>query len=92
MEVKRRLHSPAAAEPPPRPKMTRQDLNARLDVKLEDFRRQAADPAARERRQLIQNALKIHSAKSKILENLSDEERQKLHAMAMAAFNGGTEK
>lgn len=92
MEVKRRVDSLPAAEPTatPAPEMTRQDLNAQLDAKLEGFRRQAADPATRERRELIQNAMKIHSAKSKIFENLSDEERQKLHAMAMAAFSGGS--
>ncbi len=92
MEVKRRLHSLPAAEPAPMPEMTRQDLNARLDAKLENFRRQAADPATLERRELIQNAMKIHSAKSKIFENLSDEERQKLHAMAMTVFSDGSGK
>ncbi len=96
IEEKRRRHSLAAAEPAakpvPRPEPTRQDLNARLDAKLEDFRHQAANPATRERRELIQNAIKIHGAKSNIFENLSDEERHKLHAMAMAAFTGGSEK
>ncbi len=92
MEVKRRRHSLAAAEPAPRPETPRQDLNARLDAKLEDFRRQAANPATRERRELIQNAIKIHGAKSKIFENLSDEERQKLHAMAMTVFSDGSGK
>jgi hypothetical protein len=92
MEMKRRRHSLAAAAPEPPPEMTRRDLNARLDAKLEDFRRQAANPATLERQALIQNALKIHGAKSKIFENLSDEERRKLHAMAITAFSGGSEK
>ncbi len=86
MEEKRRINSLAAAGPAPMPEMIRQDLNAGLDAKLENFRRQAANPATRERRELIQNALRIHGAKSKILENLSAEERRKLHAMAMTIF------
>ncbi len=104
MEAKRRRRSLPAAEPAaepisepiagpvPRPETTRQELGALLDARLEDFRHQAANPAARERRELIQNAIKIHAAKSKIFENLSDEERHKLHAMAIAAFIGGSEK
>ncbi len=94
MEEKRRVNSLAATGPAasPPPEMSRQDLNAKLDAKLEDFRHQAANPAIRERRQLIQNAIKIHGAKSKIFENLSDEERYKLHAMAMTAFSGSSEK
>ena len=94
MEVKRRRHSLPATEPEPQPQpeTARQDLNAGLDAKLEDFRRQVANPATRERQALIQNALKIHGAKSKIFENLSEEERCKLHAMAIAVFSGGSEK
>lgn len=94
MEEKRRSHSLPAAEsqPEPRPEITRQDLNARLDAKLEDFRRQATNPATMERQALIQNALKIHGAKSKIFENLSEEERRKLQAMAVTAFSGVSEK
>ncbi len=96
MEAKRRQRSLPAAEPTgepaPRPETTRQELGALLDARLEDFRHQAANPVARERRELIQNALKIHGAKSRIFENLSDEERHKLHAMAIAAFIGGSEK
>ncbi len=94
MEVKRRLHSIPAAEQTPQKETTRQDLNAQLDAKLEDFRDRTTNPATRERRELIQNAIKIHDVKSNIFENLSDEERRKLQAMAMTAFAGagGSEK
>lgn len=43
-------------------------------------------PMTPERADLIRNAMKIHRAKQRILDDLSDEHRQKLVAMAMRAF------
>ncbi len=39
-----------------------------------------------QRAELIRNAIRIHRAKKKILADLSDEQREKLMAMAMRAF------
>jgi len=72
-------------------------LKARLDQQLDSFRRQA-DAAAEqaranpERATLIQNAMALHQEKNRIFENLSDDERQKLSAIAMTAFLGAGEK
>ncbi|MFA7430546.1 MAG: hypothetical protein WCZ23_10350 [Rhodospirillaceae bacterium] len=41
-----------------------------------------------QRAELIRNAIKIHRAKKHILADLTDEQRQKLVAMAMSAFLG----
>ncbi len=36
-----------------------------------------------ERQELIRNALKVHRAKSKIIEDLKDEDKQRLYALAV---------
>lgn len=41
-----------------------------------------------QRAELIRNAIKIHRAKKHILADLTDEQREKLVAMAMSAFLG----
>jgi len=76
-------------------------LKARLDDKLNDFRQKtyAAEEQAMEqnranpeRAALIQNAMALHQEKSRIFENLNEDERRKLSAIAMTAFLGPEDK
>ena len=66
--------------------LTPEEICERL-VEAEQEMTQKRSP---ERLQLIQNAMKIRSKQSKLLDALSDEQRQRLQDIAMKSFlNGG---
>lgn len=67
------------AEPHP----SREELNARLDTAAEVRANRAASP---NRQRLIEDALRVRANKAKILEDLPQEQRLKLQAMARMTF------
>ncbi len=54
--------------------------------KLESLRGTIDKIMTPERQELINNAMKIHRAKMKILDDLSDEDKKKLYVIAVKAF------
>lgn len=75
--------SPVAAAPQTPPHPTQDEINARLDEAVEARARNAASP---DRRALIEQARQIHADKSKILDDLPEEQQRKLKAMALMAL------
>lgn len=62
---------------------TQDEINARLDEAVEARARNAASP---DRRALIEQARQIHADKSKMLDDLPEEQQRKLKAMALMAL------
>lgn len=75
--------APQATAAPTAPHPTREEINARLDEAVERRAQRANTP---DRQALIEDALRIHADKSKILDDLPEEQKQKLKAMAMMAL------
>ena len=75
--------APAAPPPTPEPHPSREELNARLEQAADASAKRAASPG---RQQLIQQALKVRAAKAKMLDELPQEQRLKLQAMAQMSF------
>jgi len=55
---------------------------------LDQTQANAKHPMTAERRALIHAALSVHQAKSKVLDNLDSDQREKLQAIALQVFNG----
>lgn len=72
---------PAAAPQQPHP--TQEELYARLEQAQQASVQRAHSP---DRRQLIQEALKVRANKAKMLEDLPDGQQRKLKALAMASL------
>ena len=71
--------APQRAEPAP----TQEQINARLHEAQQAASGRVNTP---DRRQLIQNAMKVRANKAKMLEDLPEEQRRKLQALAMMSF------
>ena len=76
---------PAAETPHP----SQDEINARLDEASQRRTQRAGTP---DRQALIEDALRIHADKAKILDDLPEEQKQKLKAMAMMTLmkSGGS--
>ncbi|HIJ42731.1 MAG: hypothetical protein QF511_12495 [Rhodospirillales bacterium] len=64
----------------------RQALTPEGEKKIESLRGTIDKVMTPERQELIRNAMKIHRAKMKILDDLSDEDKKKLYVAAVRAF------
>ena len=73
------VQAPKVAEPP----LTQDLINARLNDASMAASGRVATP---DRRQLIQNALKVRNHKAKMLEDLPEHQRRRLQALAMVSF------
>lgn len=73
--------APQTPQTPPHP--TQDEINARLEEAVEARARNAASP---DRRALIDQARQIHADKSKLLDDLPEEQQRKLKAMALMAL------
>jgi hypothetical protein len=71
-----------ANEPPPLAP-TREEIHARLSDAQDRLSGRVGAP---DRRQLINDALKVRADKAKMLEDLPEEQRRRLQALAMASF------
>lgn len=60
----------------------KQNINVR-DQEMANLRETISDVMTPERQELIQHAMKVRTAKAKILDDLSDEHKQKLYALAI---------
>ena len=85
--LKNRPQRPAAphmraVQPPQAPHPSVEEIHARL----EEVDQAVDSKKSPDRQQLIQEALKIRSAKASILEDLSDEQRNKLHDLAVRSL------
>ncbi len=61
-------------------------INAQMTAKekeIQSLRATIGDVMTPERQELIQHAMKVRTAKAKILDDLSDEHKQKLYALAI---------
>ncbi|MGB0748283.1 MAG: hypothetical protein ACPGO3_06025 [Magnetospiraceae bacterium] len=58
-------------------------------AQIADIKKKGAHLATPERQELIQQALKAKAAKQQILEDLSDEQRRKLYALAVKSLLKG---
>jgi len=59
-----------------------QKMTAR-EREMKNLREKVGDVMTPERQELIQHAMKVRTAKAKILDDLSDEHKQKLYALAI---------
>lgn len=66
------------------PHPTPEEIHARL----EEVDQAVGSKKSPDRQQLIKDALKIRSAKASVLEDLSDEQRNKLHDLAVRSLLG----
>lgn len=78
-------HAPGPASPvgATQPEPTREEINARLHDAQQAVSGRANTP---DRQQLIQRALKVRADKAKMLEELPEEQRRRLQALAMMSF------
>ena len=100
IEQRARQLAPRAAakvgKPAPSPQPSPQSSTREADIAR--MRAQVGQIVTPERQALIQNALKVHRAKRQILDQLDDESRAKLVAMAITALmregddSGGNKK
>lgn len=56
------------------------------EKEMQQLRATISDVMTPERQELIQHAMKVRSAKAQILDDLSDEHKQKLYALAVKAL------
>ncbi|MBF0249556.1 MAG: hypothetical protein HQL35_02885 [Alphaproteobacteria bacterium] len=77
-------HAPLA--PPPPPEETQEDIKRQLDAKIDAVKEKGPGGIPKDRRQLIQEARRVHSAKQDVLKDLSPEQRLKLQVLAMKAM------
>ncbi|MDH5188482.1 MAG: hypothetical protein OEW37_05940 [Rhodospirillaceae bacterium] len=56
------------------------------DREMQALREKVSDVMTPERQELIQHAMKVRTAKAKILDDLSDEHKQKLYALAIKSL------
>ncbi len=73
--------APARTPPPPHP--SQEEIIARLDDAQQSRTARAGTPS---RQQLIEDAKKVRAQKAKMLDELPEEQRRKLQAMAMMSF------
>ncbi|HEY9163558.1 MAG TPA: hypothetical protein VIN57_03020 [Magnetovibrio sp.] len=74
---------PIKASPTPQPHPSPEEIYSRLDQAQQASVQRAASP---DRRQLIQEALKVRANKAKMLEDLPDGQQRKLKALAMMSL------
>lgn len=67
----------------PDPHPSREELGARLDAAQQASDNRVNTP---DRQRLIQDALKVRADKAKMLDDLPEEQRRRLKAMAMMSF------
>jgi len=79
------MPSPAPA-PVAAPQEHEAALQERLQAKLDEVQNRPPPSANPSRRELIQNARRVHASKQTILNDLSDEQRLKLQVLAMRAM------
>lgn len=81
------LFGSADPKKPAKPKGGRdQAPKSARDQAVEQIRRNQNKVMTPERAELIRNAMEVHRAKKAILDDLDDEQKQKLVAMALRAF------
>ena len=73
---------PRALKPAPDRHPSPEEIHARL----EEVDQAVGNKKSPDRQQLIKEALKIRAAKADVLENLSDEQRNKLHDLAVRSL------
>jgi len=74
---------PGQAAPAQAPHPSQEEIYARLDEAQQASTNRANTP---DRQRLIQEALKVRANKAKMLEELPEEQRRRLQAMAMMSF------
>lgn len=72
-----------ALTPAPITQPSREEINARLDHAADVASGRVKSP---DRKQLIQNALNVRADKAKMLDDLPEEQRRRLQALAMMSF------
>lgn len=76
--------------PQQRPEPSQANIKAQLDATLDGIQDRAHNTpghaASPSRRQLIQDALRVHAARQDVLDDLSTEQKMKLQVMAMKAM------
>lgn len=70
----------------PRPTHQQQDVKAQLDAKLNEVQNRTENATPPDRKQLIQDAMRVRAAKQEVLADLSQEQRLKLQVLAMKAM------